>query len=98
MGEYADMAISDSLYDYIRESDDSRRKSVCEIEDLDGEIMYVNKGTGEILMRDVQIGKEIKSFKCGSCGSTLVIRKNSMSNQYFIGCSSFPKCRKTYSL
>ena len=99
MGEYADMVISDSFGDYIRNrSYQHRQANPCEFGDFDGEIFYVNTSTGEIFIRDVRVGKEIPSMECCSCGSTVVIRQNSMSGKYFIGCTGFPKCRRTYSL
>ena len=98
MGEYTNMVISDSLEDYIQNYDDYRRKNQYELEDYGGEMMYVNKNTGEVIINDVRIGKKIKSVKCCSCGNTLVIRQNSKSSQYFIGYSGFPKCKQTYCI
>ena len=93
------MVISDSFVEYIQNgSYDYRRANPCEFENLDGEVFYVNTNTGEVLMSDVRVGIEIPSIKCFSCGSALVIRQNSRSMQYFIGCAGFPKCRRTFSL
>ena len=97
MSKYANMVISNSLEDYIQNYDDYRRKNQCELEDYGGEMMYVNKNTGEVIVNDVRIGKKIKFVKCCSCGNTLVIRQNNKSSQYFIGCSG-SKCKQTYCI
>ena len=98
MGEYADMEIAARLENYMRgNSYNYRQANPREFEDMDGEIIYVNKETGEVIMSDVKAGKEIQG-KCHSCGGKLFIRKNSKTDQFFIGCSGFPKCKQTYSL
>ena len=98
MGEYADMEISRSLEKYMRENSyEYRQTNPCEFEDLDGEIIYINRDTGEVLINDVRAGKEVQG-KCSSCGGKLFIRKNKQTGQFFIGCSGFPKCRQTYCL
>jgi len=99
MGEYADMVISDSIEDYIRGSDYGyRRHNPCVFEDCGGELFYVNTETGEIIMRNVTVGREIGTVKCRSCGGRLVIRRNKNDSRIFAGCSGFPQCRQTYCL
>jgi hypothetical protein len=97
MGEYADMEISRSFEDYMRNNDyDYRQNHPGEFDDLDGEIIYKNKNTGEVLIDDIKAGKEITNKKCKSCGGNLIIRQNKTTSQFFVGCSNFPKCRQTY--
>lgn len=36
--------------------------------------------------------------KCPRCGSPTVVRQNSDNHEFFLGCTSFPKCRWTRSM
>jgi len=35
---------------------------------------------------------------CDVCGSQRIVRRNSKSGELFIGCTNYPKCKKTWPL
>ncbi len=45
---------------------------------------------------DLQVGQLLDD--CPDCGGKRIVRKNNKTTEMFIGCSAYPKCKKTWPI
>jgi len=74
---------------------------------MDEQIFKYSEGIDEEVGCYITYGKSKKYFNpsknrgqmttCPVCKSSLIERKNSFSNSFFLGCSSYPECTFTCS-
>ena len=53
---------------------------------------------GEPIVAEKKVQRYLEGVKCDKCGSKIVVRTGKESGKDFGGCSSFPKCKRMFSL